>query len=116
MPKLATLVCLALTLLVSGCGGYDTSTDVATDLPCTGVRDLPNAFFGQPGTLCFMLGGANPDQDSIEIIAADGDDFDALVKRGAALGAVYLVGDGFIATGPVSLLGKAHRFVGGRFR
>lgn len=115
MPRLAAAVCLALALLVSGCGGYDTSADVAADLPCTGVRDLHHAFFGQPGTLCFMLGGANPDQDSIKIIAVDTDDFAALVKRGSDLGAVYLVGDGFITTGPVPLLGRAHRAVGGKF-
>jgi hypothetical protein len=116
MPKLVAAACLALALLVSGCGGYDTSAEVAADLPCTGTRDLTNAFFGQPGTLCFMLGGANPNQDSIQIIASEGDDLDALVRRGVDLGAVYLVGDGFIATGPVSLLGKAHTIVGGKFQ
>lgn len=116
MFKLTAAATAALALLMSGCSGYESSADVAADLPCTGVRDLNNAFFGQPGTLCFMLGGANPDQDSIEIIAATGDDFDALVQRGSDLGAVYLVGDGFIATGPVSLLGKAHRLIGGKFQ
>jgi hypothetical protein len=116
MPKFTAAAVVALAFLASGCNGYSSSEDVAADLPCTGVRDLDNAFFGQPGTLCFMLGGANPDQDSIEIIASEGDDFDALVERGSRLGAVYLVGDGFIATGPVSLLGKAHSSVGGKFQ
>jgi hypothetical protein len=116
MLKFTAAATTALALLLSACGGYDSSEDVTADLPCTGIRQIDNAFFGQPGTRCFMLGGATPEQDSIEIIASQGDDFDALVDRGARMGGVYLVGDGFIANGPVSLLGKAHRFIGGEFR
>ena len=94
---------------------YDSAEDVAAKLPCTGTRHLSNAFFGQPGVRCFMIGGASG-EDSIEIIASEGDDFDALVERGAHGRVFFLVGDGFIATGDPSLLGKAHRFVGGEFR
>jgi hypothetical protein len=117
LRRLATVTACAFALssLLSGCAAYDTPQDVAADLPCTGVREVSNAFFGQPGLRCFMLGGASG-QDSIEIITVQGDDFDALIEEGAPQGTHYLVGDGFIANGHVSLLGKAHRTLGGEFR
>jgi hypothetical protein len=110
----SAVVCALIPILLTGCSGYQSTHEVVADLPCTGTRELDPAFFGQPGMRCFMLGGATG-HDSIRIIASEGDDFDALIKRGAQRGMVYLVGDGFIATGHTSLLGKAHRSIGGTF-